>query len=175
MNCVTETIINRVALRYNIQPSALRISTHNKHAVAARRVVAICLRRKGYSYPEIGEILGCVHTTAARLVGASNQPRGLDAKDNLDDKIAKAEAEATIILADMDSGTLGRAGLNWRAGVTGHEPPEPRDTDRMRFDKAVAEYRDAHEDAREAVWATYCRAAFPNSWERQAAQPPRVA
>lgn len=169
MNKDLERIIACVALRHGVQPSALRSSNHNRKAVACRRVVAICMREIGYSYPEIGVLMGCNHTTIMRLVTgkAGNKATDLDSQQA---KLAAAVAEAEVVIGLLDiAGGTKRAGRDWRAGVSGPIiPPEPVDHERSRFRQAVDEFRAGKPGEREKLWLEFCMNAFPNSWWNQA-------
>lgn len=46
-----------------------------KHCVQIRRLAALWLRRKGYSYPGIAQVLGVHHTTVMNLISRKERER----------------------------------------------------------------------------------------------------
>jgi vacuolar-type H+-ATPase subunit H len=165
---------------YGIPVEQLAGPHRDKVSVFARRIVAICLREKGYSYPEIGDVLGKRnHTTIIRLVrGHDSNLRSIVAKARTEQRrrileqqatanearskaaVATARDEAQRFLASAPATPRGEAGARL-------------DTGRAEFEAARQTYWRTPEGERERFWAAWCASAFPYDSQRQAAVPPR--
>lgn len=96
----------------------------NRHApvVKARRVAAVSLRILGYSYPEIGSMLGRDHTTVMNLVNRAGDDMWEAAAE-----IVERARERTFVLRYQPQMTFADA-LQWqvinpRTGTTVSLPP----------------------------------------------------
>lgn len=160
---------NRVVLRvsrgYNLPEDALRGRERDQRTTFGRRVVAICLREMGYSYPEIGEVMRRQHTTILRLCKGYEDSYGRSSY--VEASVNKATLAAKEIIAETP--------VEPREPVPRQEPEIVRDypdNDREAFERAVADYATMLPPHRDEVWIAYCQDAWPNSWWRQASMWP---
>lgn len=155
----------------------------DKLSVFGRRVVALCLRESGYSYPEIADVLGGRnHTTVIRLIrGHDSNLRSIVARARtarhkvaLERQVREYEATSKAAVESAKGEAkriLAEACVEPRTEFGPR--PEPRDTGRAEFHAAVAAYWQAPAETRDLFWLDYCRREFPHSWWRQTQMWPR--
>jgi hypothetical protein len=150
-----------VSESYRIPPGQLEGRDRTRGATFARRVVAICLREKAYSYTEIADVMQRNHTTIIRLCRGQLEGIRGHTKTVVDVDVRRARSEAKRLLGGE---------LSPRGPVT---PREVKDTGRAEYDAALATYHSKMPHERDAFWVDYCRREFPHSWWRQAQMWPR--
>lgn len=142
-----------------------RSGERTRRAVYARRVIAICLRERGYSLPEISEAMGLKsHTTVLRLI--AGQYRDLDTKA---DERGRAKQLATRLVAKAK-----RAEAVPVAKVQEPPPAEAKDRWHGEWLNAVRRLGKTFVEDRAEAWEHECRRLFPYSWQAQAAVLPRM-
>lgn len=151
-------LIRTVADSYGIAAEAITGTSRSTRSVFGRRIVAICLREMGYSYPEIGDALKRNHTSIMRLVKGQARAERDTAR-----RFDAAHQEAKKIVAGYVPVKLPRSEM----GV-------PRDSLEAAWQRAVEAYRNAMPHERDNVWIRECRIVFPHSWWAQASMPPRI-
>tara|TARA_R110000868_G_scaffold62751_1_gene189472 strand:+ start:521 stop:1036 length:516 start_codon:yes stop_codon:yes gene_type:complete len=166
-----------VAEGYGIPLNPMRDGSRDQLSVSGRRVVAICLRIRGYSLPVIGRAIGCDHTTVMRMIELFPDPRGTSRRNHsLKTKIdlARKRAEEVLSALPIQPSVIPFQ----RRGVGKFSPPpeEPElpDDERESHDAMVARLAAVAVEKRHGIWQRYCEKTYPHSWERQAAMLPRL-
>jgi len=140
----------------------------SRRAVYARRVVAICLRERGYSLPEIAEAMGLkAHTTVLRLIQGFWRRQG--APDNKVEDIARAKALAGRLVREAKGTVLPPKPKEPEEPL----PVTPRDQWHRDYLCAVRRVSRTFVGEQGKAWEDECRRLFPHSWQWQAAVLPR--
>jgi len=156
-----ERFLGMVVSATGTPEDVVRAAGRERAAVEANRLICICLREKGYSLPEIGEVVGKNHTTVLRLIkgDAPRKSRRMNAR------LTKAHQRVATLLKDDTKPR--EAAADWSG--------EPADTGEPEWREALDAYRAAPLFKREKVWQQQMQRLFPHSWRQQSAMPPRAA
>jgi hypothetical protein len=151
-------IRQRICDLYGVAEDAFSRPDRIKPAPQARHLCCHLLVARGYDLSAIGRAMGMNHTTVMRAV---RNPRPMLEKILLKHvgiaRRAEVEKRSAALLLDLQA--------------SGAEPPSEREL----YDKARFMYAAAPEHEKPEVWESACRLLYPHSWQRQAAQPPRLA
>jgi len=156
-----------VAKHFDLHLAYVASTSRDARAVHCRRVIAICLRQTGYSFPEIGEAMDLQHSTVMRLV-SGDIARNSKPGSNVAGAIEKAKADAAVIQAIKGEPRAAHKlphKLPWTRPVRDPWEEEWRD--------AVEAYARAQDDRKEDVWMAAMMKCFPVSWKKQITMPPR--
>ena len=157
-------IVSKVSLGTGVPEAVIRSRDRARTTIAAQRIVAVCLREKGYSLQEIGDAMGGRnHSTIIRLLKGD---RRYSEKANT--RVAEAKVAVRRIAAEPKAAPL----------VFSYSR-QARDGFEMQWREAVERYYRAPVMTRDEMWLDEMTALFPNSFAAQAAavprQPPEVA
>jgi len=153
------------ALRVKVDEA--RGGERSRRAVYARRVVAICLRERGYSLPEIAEAMGLkAHTTVLRLIQGFWRRQGVP--DNKVEDIARAKALAGRLVREAKRNDAAPP-----PKVEEPLPVTPRDKWHEEWLRALRRVSNTFVNEQAGAWEHECRRLFPYSWRGQAAVLPR--
>lgn len=152
-----------------VKESEARSGDRSRRAVYARRVVAICLRERGYSLPEISEAMGVkAHTTVLRLIQGFWRRNGVP--DDKVEEIKRAKVIAARLVREAQARELA---MPLPPKPEEPLPVTPRDQWHRDYLCAVRRCGKVFINHRGQEWEHECRRLFPYSWRAQAATLPR--
>lgn len=152
--------IRIVSESYGITEAEIKGRDRSRKATFCRRVMAIILREKGYSYPVIGDTLRRNHTSAMRLTKPYHHAT-YGRSSRTGKVVDMAWAEARKILSDR------------AVKIPQLDTEEPTCDFHEQWLEAVNDCAAAMPHQREEIWTDRCKRLFPWSWESQVAMPPR--